>query len=139
MQGVTCKAVVNSKICARTWASSSRNPRPLGRGGCQRISKFNDDDTCEIISYVNGRVKTLSISQLREADDIEIMIGSRMKKWNLVIILLKQRTIYTLYVDKNKRLCLMMCHGGFIIVMMIMKKTAIDTNIHILIKTIKIF
>lgn len=46
-----------------------------------RISKFNDDDdTCEIISYVNGRVKTLSISQLREADDIEVMIGSRMKK-----------------------------------------------------------
>ncbi len=45
-----------------------------------RISKFNDDDTCEIISYVNGRVKTLSISQLREADDIEAMIGSRMKK-----------------------------------------------------------
>lgn len=25
--------------CARTWASSSRNPHPLGRGGCQVTRK----------------------------------------------------------------------------------------------------
>lgn len=44
-----------------------------------RINKLNNDDTCEIVSYINGRFKTISLSQLREAEDTELMIGSRMK------------------------------------------------------------
>lgn len=45
-----------------------------------RIDKINDDETCSIVSYINGRSKLISISQLREAEDEELMIGSRIKR-----------------------------------------------------------
>lgn len=44
-----------------------------------RISSIQDGDTCEIISYINGRAKTVSLSQLREAADEELMVGTRLK------------------------------------------------------------
>ncbi len=44
-----------------------------------RISKINEDGTCEIVSYINGRIKAISLSQIREAEDEELMIGVRIK------------------------------------------------------------
>lgn len=43
-----------------------------------RIYKMNRDDTCDILSITSSVPRTVSLSQLREADDTEMLIGYRM-------------------------------------------------------------
>ena len=43
-----------------------------------RIYKMKRDDTCDILSITSSVPRTVSLSQLREADDTEMLIGYRM-------------------------------------------------------------
>ena len=88
MQGVTCKAVANSKICGGTSPSSCRNPLTLGRGGSQLTKE-------QCIDLISGYRTDMRIRINRRWQELETNTANQE---NQALTQLKQALI-----DNNPR------------------------------------